>query len=472
MKIVLRLISERKIKCFYIINCPLVIVCLTLFAIAQGCQPNYENTLSLISKGITPVILDDENFIGFHVTTRPHNRKVIYHATSGYWFVFYGHGRKDPDGVFRTSWRSSKDGINWSRRHTAYEGNAHSSSLDVLLSGNKITALIYRPQYHREKAGIPFLRDGKLWYQRQDDFPLPYEIQQYRTDNGRLLSDTIYSVMRGSFFNAFAHYGSLTQDSEGFFWVGARAVINKEKRPFQAWVARSSKENDISAWGPHHILFKASSKGTITVQVIALDDARVFAVIFSKSDAKVYGSLYDPSAGKWESPYVISEGNSRSKRAVTSFDPGTKRLHLVYINNSGALMHKILSTPYREQDWKPQAGNESRGIMIVSNVIAKPEKDDNISLSIDTSKTPAPLVVAYHKDTPHYYLRRYNGKAWEKKDFPIGIHKSNQYVDEISLIRDFSERLGLIYYVLPNKKQYQKGELHFLEIPKDIFKSD
>ncbi|MFC1817393.1 hypothetical protein ACFL0M_16015, partial [Thermodesulfobacteriota bacterium] len=197
------------------------------------------------------------------------------------------------------------------------------------------------------------------------------------------------------------------------------------------------------------LLFKASAKGTITVQVIALDDAGVFAVIFSQPDAKVYGFLYDPGAGKWESPYAISEGNSKRKRTGASFDPGTKRLHLVYINNSGALMHKILSTPYKKGDWFPKADKQLSGIMIVSNVIAQPNVNDNISLSIDTSKMPAPLVVAYHKDTPYYYLRRYNGKVWEKEDFPIGIHKSNQYVDEISLIRDFSERLSLVYYVLP-----------------------
>ena len=430
------------------------------------CRSGSDSSNPTNAETITPVIVDtDEYFTGGHVTTRPHNRKVIYHNPSGYWFIFYGNSREGSDGVHRTFWRSSKDGINWSERYTAYEGNSHSSSLDVVLSEDIITASIYRPEYYRKASGIPEIIDGKPWHHDSEiNFSLPYEVTQYRIDNGMLIPGPIFTAMPGT-WRDYNHYGSLTQDTKGFFWIGSRAVIGGESNPFQARVARSSRVNDISEWEPNHILYNASAAGSLTVQVIALDDGKVFTVIFSKSDASILGSLYDPESEIWQTPYVIAEGNNNSKRAVASFDPGTGRLHLVYVNNSGVLMHKILSTPYREQDWAPGAGSKSPGTTIVPNVIASPNVNDNISLSIDTSSTPATLAVAYHKKRPHYFLRFFNGKIWTNEEFRIGIQESNRFADEISFIRDFSDKLGLVYYVLPKKNR--PGEIHFIEVPKE-----
>ena len=42
--------------------------------------------------GVTDVLVDGENCRGAHVSTRPHNRKVVFHKSSGTWFVFYGAG--------------------------------------------------------------------------------------------------------------------------------------------------------------------------------------------------------------------------------------------------------------------------------------------------------------------------------------------------------------------------------------------
>ncbi|HDL01490.1 MAG TPA: hypothetical protein ENH23_04580 [candidate division Zixibacteria bacterium] len=412
-----------------------------------------------------PVIVDNEHVQKNHVTTRPHNRKIIYDPSSGYWYVFYGHGNKDADGKYRISWRSSKDGVNWSDRHTLHEGNAHASSLDVLLSGDTITAMVFRPHYHRALSGVAELYDGKEWWDRpEDDFPMPYEIMQMKINNGDLSSGPIYTVIPGT-TNAFAHYGSLTRDTAGFFWVGARIVRDGEGNPFQAVVVRSEKAGDISAWQPYTSLFRASGKGTVTVQVIALDDGKVFTVIFSQSDIKVYGSLYDPEADQWESPYIIAEGNSKSKRAVAAFDPSTRRLHLIYINNASDLRHKILSYPYSKSDWLPNAGNTTAGIKIDSDVVTKIKRDNNFSLSIDTSRKPASLAVAYHKGTPHYRMKRYDGEKWGNA-FLVGMQDPERIIDEISMIRDYSDKLGLIYYVLPDGKR-GRGEIHFMEIPKN-----
>ncbi len=143
----------------------------------------------------------------------------------------------------------------------------------------------------------------------------------------------------------------------------------------------------------------------------------------------------------------------------------------VYDDDSGELRHKILSSPHKAQDWSPIAGKSTPGIMIDPNVITKITADNHISLSIDTSKVPAHLVVTYHKETLHYRLLYYDGKEWGKKEYRIGIQNSNQYVRELSLIRDFYDKLGLVYYVTSNNAgSKSKGELHFQEIPKTIFK--
>ncbi len=451
--------------------CLLTVISLTMIIVTAGCRVSERNKNSAATEGLRPVVIDDRNIVGDHVTTRPHNRKVIYHAAGGYWYVFYGHGGKDPDGKHRVSWRSSKDGINWSERYTAFEGGSHSSSLDVMATDDKITALIFRPDYYRERANVPEERNGILWFKRQDhDFYLPYEISQYYMSEGDLIPGPVYPVMGGTSYEGLVHYGSLTQDSDGFFWVGGRMERHLEKEPFEAWVSRSSKANDISKWEPHIMLYRAAARGTVAVQVVALDGGKIFAVIYSKSDVKIFGSLYDPKTGRWEKPYVITEGNAESKRAVAAFDPGTNRLHLVYIDNSGALRHKILSHPYEGDDWSPKAGNGSPGFLIDSNVVTKIKAGNDISLSVDTSKVPAHLVVAYQKETPHYRIRWYDGKEWGTGEFQIGIQEPDRYTDEISLIRDYSDQLGLIYYVKPDMKR--KGEVHFLKIPKDIFQDN
>ncbi len=448
---------------------PLVVISLTIIIISAACRAS-EKDKKPAATGTRHVIIDDKNIVGDHVTTRPHNRKVIYHAGSGYWYVFYGHGGKDPDGKHRVSWRSSKDGINWSERHTAFEGNSHSSSLDVLLAGDKITVLISRPNYYRELAHVPEVQNGKLWFKRKDhNFYLPYEISQYDVRAGALTQGLVYPVMDGASYEGLVHYGSLTQDSDGFFWVGGRMERHLEEEPFEAWVSRSSKANDISKWEPHVVLYRAAARGTVTIQVVALDSGKVFAVICLKSDMKIFGSLYDPKTGRWTKPYVIAEGNAESKRAVAVFDPGTNRLHLINIDKSGALRHKILSHPYEEDNWSPKAGNEVAGLIIDSNVITKTKAGNDISLSIDTSKVPAHLVAAYQKETPHYRLRWYDGKEWRTGEFQIGIQDPDRYTDEVSLIRDYSDQLGLIYYVKPDRNQ--KSEVHFLKIPKDIFQN-
>ena len=66
--------------------------------------------------GVTDVLVDGEHCRGAHVSTRPHNRKVIYHGSSGTWFVFHGTGHwldKLGDaglGKEMLAWRVSKDG--------------------------------------------------------------------------------------------------------------------------------------------------------------------------------------------------------------------------------------------------------------------------------------------------------------------------------------------------------------------------
>ena len=94
--------------------------------------------------GVTDVLVDGENCRGAHITTRPHNRKIVYHEPSGNWFIFYGTGHWLEElgdvGLNREmlAWRASRDGRTFSRFAPAVVGHGHSSSTDVLLVGDRI----------------------------------------------------------------------------------------------------------------------------------------------------------------------------------------------------------------------------------------------------------------------------------------------------------------------------------------------
>jgi len=429
--------------------------------------------------GVTDVLVDGENCRGAHVTTRPHNRKVVYHAPSKTWFVFYGTGhwldKLGDAGLDREmiAWRSSKDGKNFSKFASAVVGNGHSSSSDVLLVGDRIFLTETRWGFWRQKAGIPWKKDGKAYYHRSTPnrrmFFVPYEVFPFGILDGQLVSGKEAEALPGDAHvgHAGPHYGSITRDANGHLWVAARAQ-NPEHGYLATWVARTTRPDDISAWEPHHVLFKSSGPGTHAPQIIALDEGRVACVLFVKHEKMTAVYLYDQDSQAWGEPHIIGKGY-QSKRACAVFDPGSRRLHVVYTDEIGDARHRALTAPYGLKNWSPPLDNQGN---LVAEKAGANKGDDDLSLSANLSKNPAPLALVHRGLDLRLHLRYYDGEKWSPRDVEIGLQDSAWTCDEASAIADFSHGLGFVYWSQWKNPKVRKqkdgiGQLRFCLV-KDV----
>lgn len=426
--------------------------------------------------GVVDTLVDDACCRGNHISTRPHNRKVVYHAPTSSWFVFHGTGggwhEKLGDAGFEREmigWRHSRDGLAFSKLHPAVVGNGHSSSADTLLVGNRIYELGFRRTYWRRKAGVPEFINGKLWAHRDNvksDEPVfhaPYEVFPFDIVGDRLVGRKEGEALPGSSHVGAEgpHYGSLTRDSKGHIWVAGRARAGADER-YATWVARSKRPDDISEWERHTALFTSGAAGTHAPQVMALDEGRVAGVLFVKPERMTMVFLYDPGSGAWAKPHILGKGYE-SKRASAVFDPGTRRLHVIYTDEAGAARHRALAAPYTPGNWSPPF--EVPGTMVAPNAGTN-FGDDDLSLSANLSRKPAPLALVHRGPDWHLHLAYYDGKNWSPKDIPVGLQDPAMSCDEVSAVADFSHGLGFLYWCqwkdpAVRKQKDEIGQLRF-----------
>ena len=427
--------------------------------------------------GVTDVLVDGENCRGAHVTTRPHNRKVVYDAAGGTWFVFHGTGhwveKLGEAAVEREmiAWRASEGGVAFTGLAPAAVGNGHSSSSDVLLAGNRIFLTVTRWGYWRQKAGVPAYVDGKpVWHRDRinpdgPNYTVPFEVFPFEIDGDRLIAGQEVAALPGDNHvgHAGPHYGSLTRDTNGYFWVAARALTRTgADGHLSTWVARTTRPGDISEWAPHTVLFTSAGPGSHAPQILALDGGRVACVLFAKYEQMTAVFLYDPDAGAWDDPQVIGKGY-QSKRACAVFDPGSRRLHVVYTDSVGDARHRALAAPYASESWSPSLGGP--GALVAEKAGAN-KGDDDLSLSADLSMNPAPLALVHRGPDLRLHLRYYDGKSWSQRDVKIGLQDAAWMCDEASAVADFSNGLGFVYWCQWREAEVRKhkdgiGQLRF-----------
>ena len=429
--------------------------------------------------GTTDVLVDGENCRGAHISTRPHNRKVVYHSPIGNWFVFYGTGHwmdklgnagGDKELI---AWRASKDCKTFSAFAPAVVGNGHSSSTDVLLVGDRIYLTETRWGYWRQKAGIPWEKDGKPFYYRSTPeramFFVPFEVFSFEIAGNRLIAGREARALPGDAHVAHGgpHYGSMTRDTNGYLWVAARAQSPEHGWP-ATWVARTARPDDITAWEPHRVLFKSSGPGSHAPQIIALDDGRVACLLFVKHEKMTVLYLYDPDSKNWSKPHVIGEGY-QSKRACAVFDPGSRRLHVVYTDAQGDARHRALKAPYGPGDWLARLNKPGT---LVAEKAGINSGDDDLSLSGNPSQNPAPLAFVHRGPDLRLHLRYYDGKTWSPSDVKIGVQDADLTCDEASAVANFSHGLGFVYWCqwkdpTVRKQKDNIGQLRFCLV-KDV----
>ena len=423
-----------------------------------------KETMSTLTPGsginlpvVTDVLVDGENCIGAHVSTRPHNRKIVYHKTNKTWFIFYGTGhwtdKLGEMGVEKDMivWRASKDGKTFSDASSAIVGNGHSSSCDVLLVDDCIYVSNIRWGYWRQKAGIPLLIDGKqVWHQDRIDpmkpnYFVPYEIFPFEIVGQQLVAGNEAIALPGDLHvgHAGPHYGSICQDTEGYFWVAARALTKTgPEGHMSTWVSRTVSPNNIRTWEQHRVLFESAGPGTHAPQIIALDDGRVACVLFVKHEQMTMVYLYNPNYRTWSQPQIIG-GGYESKRASAVFDPGSRRLHIIYTDSVGDARYRNLTRPYGLENWSPKLN--ASGIIIAKEASVN-RGDDDLSLSVNLSENPAPLALVHRGPDLHLHLKYYNGKDWSLKDVKIGLQDPRMTCDEATAVYDFTNGLGILYW--------------------------
>jgi hypothetical protein len=202
------------------------------------------------------------------------------------------------------------------------------------------------------------------------------------------------------------------------------------------------RPDDITRWEPHHVLFKGSGPGTHAPQMVALDEGWVACVLFVKHEQMTMVHLYDPASQAWETAQVIGKGY-QSKRACAVFDPGARRLHVVYTDANGDARHRFLVAPYGPDDWMPAL--DAPGALVAEKAGAN-EGDDDLSLSADLSRSPAPLALVHRGPDLRLHLRYHDGTGWSPKDVKVGLQDPAWICDEASAVADFSHGLGFVYW--------------------------
>ena len=374
---------------------------------------------------------------GGHLTTRAHNRHLVYHAPTDTWYAFVGTARaivKKAPGA--NALFTSSDGAAWRLRHVFCRGYGTSSSQDALLAGDTIY-LLHWPN------------DWQKWDQRYGgtpgEYPVHYKVRAYTPGKaaGGRLTFRDHTAIRCT--NHQLHfYGSIAHGTDGYLWVGSRFYDKAVERATMACITRSARPDDPSAWlEPVEIGRRRGN--SVAPDLSPLPNGRMIAINhyspFSAKSGKavIAAATCDPGKGKWSAETAVALGNAaRRLRGLAEFDPGSGRLHLVYPDRRGDIRHKILSAPYRRGDWSPKAGVDVPGRLVARGT------DDDLSIALDGSRSPATIALVYRRGRT-VYRKDYDGANWSAEERPIVRLADAEGSTELSLNLDGSKKLGLLF---------------------------
>jgi hypothetical protein len=102
-----------------------------------------------------------------------------------------------------------------------------------------------------------------------------------------------------------------------------------------------------------------------------------------------------------------------------------------------------LIAPYASENWSPPL--DEPGALVAEKAGAN-QGDDDLSLSANLSKNPAPLALIHRGPDLRLHLRYYDGKNWLPKDVKVGLQDAAWSCDEASAVVDFSHGLGFVYW--------------------------
>lgn len=366
-----------------------------------------------------------------HSTTRQFQRKVFF--VNDHWYIFYSNG-------VDCLYKSSKDGVSWSKPGIIDKGSAGSSNMDVIYNGNFF-----------------------FYFNSVDEDPRPkkYKMVLYAR-KGIIQSQSIkwgelYRVFKDIGVDEDAFYSSVSIDTNGYFWVASRHSQAPDKFN-DVVVTRSLDPFNIKTWTSKELGLKTTDLKSIAPQIMGLGDGRAFLIGKATDKKKFFGNYYD--GAMWREKDILIANGSKvwgdDRRMSMVFEPGSNsrkdRVHLVYIDEKHYLRYRVFSAPYEEQDWNPPL--DQPGELVVKNSNELPIKTFSGVLAIDRSRQPAWLYLLYGatkfqgKDQRHAMgelrLIRYAKGNWSNRSLLMSENRTkfNWYP---SMIESAEKKIGVLY---------------------------
>ena len=246
-----------------------------------------------------------------------------------------------------------------------------------------------------------------------------------------------------------AYYVDLRQDSSGRFTATGRVLHRDDAGNVSGitveW-ARSLRPHDISEWEPqrraiHHV---SDMKSSEIHENIPLDDGKsyVIAMLSVDGEGRLYGNLFDGE--KRDDDVLLAENMSTvrgsDKRMAAVWDPGTRTIHLSYVDHDSVLWYRTCSSPYRAEDWSDPV--RLQPFKVFTNV-----------MSLDTSRDPAQVCLLYGKtmfehadprwQSGELYVTKYGGGAWSEPVLVSEPSTTDNWYPNMNA--DVSRGIGVLY---------------------------
>jgi hypothetical protein len=418
-----------------------------------------------------------------HSLTRGHNRKVVYDATHGHWYVFWLRNDGEPTYDAETEgvvYQASSDGLTWTEPVVVEPGQLGGiTAWDVIRHDGRLFLLGLTK--HPDPA------EGTIKYAVRElginpDGSLTIGAPQVVHDNSGGDSTTVH------------FYGSLLRDGEGYFWVAAR--VGDSSPNTHADVIRSTQPDSILAWGPSGAVGPAANgewvdpyaksersmlRGTIANRLLDLGPHGVGLITYNKADGREAAPagrilfVRNPTRTHdgWEpTSLVLTERANQfirqgsragadpsrldDRRFAAVVDPATQIIHVAYVAgdsdgpDNAVLRYFTLAPPYGMADKSDET------VLVNAEV-------DGVHLSMDTRTSAATLYLFYvandtvTNDDPRFQVRmvRNTGTGWSD---PLNISEGKGVVrypqppertggDEIVVAYQTSERMPEGHYL-------------------------
>ncbi len=252
------------------------------------------------------------------------------------------------------------------------------------------------------------------------------------------------------------YYPDLQQDTNGYFTMTGRTAL-PEGGGTQVFWTRSTRPNDISAWGPdvRYVAHTGDGRtdenswkrvGSTVHENLVLGDGMsyAFAMMTVASVGYLYGNLHDGTrwgGGETVVATDMSTWAGTDRRMCAVFDREARVIHLGYVAGDGSLLYRPCKSPYGAEDWSEP-------------VQLQPFKTFTVVLSLDTSQQPAHVYVLFGKTLfenrndlrstyGELYLQRLAGGSWSE---PVLVSEpSTQENWYPNMNADVRHGIGILY---------------------------